>query len=183
MGSGGGGYTRLRACARTLLEIQLSRPSPVSRALASPSTSRPIACEEGGACHPDGANQQRALREGRNLNGAAPGVRPWRRRRVWAWAPGLGVFKACLKRHSKRPGSVSPGKVREASRAWGPGEFLATSARAGVSGPGLRVAMATAGGGAAPLTRAGGTGPELRGASRVRCMCMCVCGGPAFCVT
>lgn len=66
---------------------------------------------------------------------------------MWAWAPGLGVFKACLKRHSKRPGSVSPGKVREASRAWGPGEFLATSARAGVSGPGLPVAMATAGGG------------------------------------
>lgn len=28
--------------------------------------------------------------EGRNLNGAAPGVRLGRQRRVWAWAPGLG---------------------------------------------------------------------------------------------
>lgn len=86
-----GEYTRLRACARTLPAIQLSRSSPVSRALASPSTCRPIACEEGGACDPGAANQRWALRAGRNLNGAALGVRPWRRRRmVWAWAPGLG---------------------------------------------------------------------------------------------
>lgn len=79
-----GECTRLDALERTLPEIQLSRPSRASRALASLSTSRPIACEEGGARSSGGANQQRALREGRNLNGGAPGVRPGRRPRVWA---------------------------------------------------------------------------------------------------
>lgn len=74
--------------------------------------------------------------------------------------------RGSLKRRPKRPGLVSRELVRVVSRAWGPGEFLVTSARARVTGPGLPVAMATAGG-PTPRTRAGGTGPELRGESRV----------------
>lgn len=84
-----GECTRLRACERTLLEIQLSRPSRVSRALASLSTFRPIACEEGGARSPRGTIQLWTLREGRNLSRGAPGVWPGRRRLVWAWASSL----------------------------------------------------------------------------------------------
>lgn len=67
--------------------------------------------------------------------------------------------RGSLKRRPKRPGLVSRELVRVVSRAWGPGEFLVTSARARVTGPGLPVAMATAGGG---LLRARARGAPAR---------------------
>lgn len=65
---------------------------------------------------------------------------------------------------------MSRGKVRVASCAWGPGEFLAPSERAGVSAGTAGCHGHGGGGGPGPRTRAGGTGPELRGASRMGCV-------------
>lgn len=64
--------------------IQLSRPSPISRALSSPGASGPMGNEQGGATGSGRANERGASSEGAGLGSRGP-LGP-SRRRGWAWA-------------------------------------------------------------------------------------------------
>lgn len=127
----------------------------------------------------------RGVQSGRSQSAAgSPGRAELKRRgsggpTLASAAGGVGVGsgpRESLKRHPERPGTVSRGKVRLASCAWGPGEFVATSECAGVSAG--TAGCHGHGGGALLRARARGAPARNSGGRPEWGVCG---GGPAFC--
>lgn len=122
--------------------IQLSRPSPISRALSSPGTSEPMGSERGGAAGRKGANKR---------GGSSEGGRDLARGALWP-VPAVGVGVGSLAwpapaggRTRGAPGSEVRVRGTRAGARGGGGAEVSCATRAGAAGTGRPVAMATAG--------------------------------------
>lgn len=120
--------------------IQLSRPSPISRALSSPGASGPMGSERGGAAGRRGANDRGGPSEGGGTwrEGPLGRSRGW----GWAWARRLGP-----RRREDRgvPGPWVGVRAALAGSRDLRGAEVSRAACPGVAGTGQPVAMATVG--------------------------------------